>query len=69
MKIQMTNLIPQNVKRKTFSYFWIPAPRFRGDKFTPAKAGAGMTKRGVDDSLTICLLYYFATKWEMIQKY
>ncbi len=22
---------------------WIPAPRFRGDKFTPAKAGAGMT--------------------------
>jgi len=19
--------------------FWIPAPRFRGDKFTPAKAG------------------------------
>ncbi|GAI28608.1 unnamed protein product, partial [marine sediment metagenome] len=45
------------------------APRFRGDKFTPAKAGAGMTKRGVDDSLIICLLYYFATKWEMIQKY
>ncbi len=23
--------------------FWIPAPRIRGDKFTPAKAGAGMT--------------------------
>ena len=23
--------------------FWIPAPRLRGDKFTPAKAGAGMT--------------------------
>jgi len=23
---------------------WIPAPRFRGDKFTPAEAGAGMTK-------------------------
>jgi hypothetical protein len=22
--------------------FWIPAPRFCGDKFTPAKAGAGM---------------------------
>jgi len=22
---------------------WIPAPRFRGDKFTDAKAGAGMT--------------------------
>ena len=22
---------------------WIPAPRFRGDKFTPSKAGAGMT--------------------------
>jgi len=22
---------------------WIPAPRFRGDRFTPAKAGAGMT--------------------------
>ena len=22
---------------------WIPAPRFRGDKFTPAKAGAAMT--------------------------
>ncbi len=22
---------------------WIPAPRFCGDKFTPAKAGAGMT--------------------------
>jgi hypothetical protein len=21
----------------------VPAPRFRGDKFTPAKAGAGMT--------------------------
>jgi len=26
---------------------WIPAPRFRGDKFTPAKAGAGMTVRRV----------------------
>jgi hypothetical protein len=24
---------------------WIPAPRFCGDKFTPAKAGAGMTNR------------------------
>jgi hypothetical protein len=24
---------------------WIPAPRFCGDKFTPAKAGAGMTER------------------------
>ena len=23
--------------------YWIPAPRLRGDKFTPAKAGAGMT--------------------------
>jgi hypothetical protein len=22
---------------------WIPAPRLRGDKFTPAKEGAGMT--------------------------
>jgi len=22
---------------------WIPAPRFCGDKFTPAKAGVGMT--------------------------
>jgi hypothetical protein len=26
---------------------WIPAPRFRGDKFTPAKAGAGMTKTNI----------------------
>jgi hypothetical protein len=25
--------------------FWIPAPRFCGDKFTPAKAGAGMTDK------------------------
>ena len=24
-------------------FFWIPAHRLRGDKFTPAKAGAGMT--------------------------
>jgi hypothetical protein len=24
---------------------WIRAPRLRGHKFTPAKAGAGMTKR------------------------
>ena len=24
--------------------FWIPAPHFRGDKFTPAEAGAGMTR-------------------------
>jgi len=23
---------------------WMPAPRFCGDKFTPAKAGAGMTR-------------------------
>jgi len=23
---------------------WIPAPRFRGDKFTPAEAGAGKTE-------------------------
>ena len=22
---------------------WIPAPHFRGDEFTPAEAGAGMT--------------------------
>jgi len=28
-----------------------------------------MTKRGVDDSLIICLLYYFATSWEMNRKY
>jgi hypothetical protein len=27
--------------------FWIPAPRFCGDKFTPAKAGAGMTDKSV----------------------
>jgi len=33
----------------------------------PAKAG--MTKRGVDDSLIICLFYYLSTKWEMIHKY
>jgi len=26
---------------------WIPAPRFRGDKFTPAKAGAGMTNQRI----------------------
>jgi hypothetical protein len=26
-----------------FSEFWTPAPRFRGDKFTPAEAGAGVT--------------------------
>jgi hypothetical protein len=26
-------------------YKFVPAPRFRGDKFTPAKAGAGMTLR------------------------
>jgi hypothetical protein len=24
---------------------WIPAPRFRGDKFIPAEAGAGMTEK------------------------
>jgi hypothetical protein len=24
--------------------YWIPAPRLRGDKFTPAEAGAGMTE-------------------------
>jgi len=27
-----------------------------------------MTKRGVDDSLIICLFYYLSTKWEMILK-
>jgi len=26
---------------------WIPAPRFRGDKFTPAKAGAGMRRSDI----------------------
>ena len=26
---------------------WIPAPRFRGDKLTPAKAGAGMTNQRI----------------------
>jgi hypothetical protein len=25
--------------------FWIPASRFCGDKFTPAKGGAGMTNK------------------------
>jgi hypothetical protein len=25
---------------------WIPAPHFRGDEFTPAEAGAGMTDGG-----------------------
>ena len=26
---------------------WIPAPHFHGDKFTPAKAGAGKTVTGM----------------------
>jgi hypothetical protein len=25
-------------------FSWIPAPRLRGDKFTAAKAGAGMSR-------------------------
>jgi len=29
---------------------WIPAPRFRGDKFTPAEAGAGMTETYIHSS-------------------
>jgi len=36
------DLIGERESRK-FEYFWTPAPRFRGDKFTPAKAGAGVT--------------------------
>jgi len=34
-------VIPGLTRNPVFS--WIPAPRLRGDKFTPAKAGAGMT--------------------------
>jgi len=34
-------------------------PAFAGTSF------AGMTKRGGYNSLIICLLYYFSTKWEM----
>jgi len=30
---------------------WIPAPRFRGDKFNPAEAGAGMTETYTQSSL------------------
>jgi len=26
-------------------FVWIPAPHFRGDEFTPAEAGAGMTEK------------------------
>jgi hypothetical protein len=34
-------VIPGLTRNPVFS--WIPTPHFRGDKFTPAKAGAGMT--------------------------
>jgi hypothetical protein len=32
---------------------WIPAPHFRGDKFTPAEAVAGMTEGKGNDSSRI----------------
>jgi len=34
---------PRRRESRFVFYFWIPAPRFCGDKFTPAEAGAGMT--------------------------
>jgi hypothetical protein len=33
--------------------FWIPATRFRGDKFTPAEAGAGMTSHRINHDKVI----------------
>jgi len=35
----------QRQKMLLFPGNWIPAPRLRGDEFTPAKAGAGMTNQ------------------------
>ena len=54
LRKQESRLVPakagnQKYKRLLSRYLWIPA-----------KAGAGMTKRSVDDRLIICLLYYFA---------
>jgi len=43
--MKVKNVIPPKGKSKKHIALWIPAPRFRGDKFTPAKAGAGMTRR------------------------
>ena len=40
-----------------------------GFLYPPSRAHAceGMTKRDDDNSLFICLLYYFSTKWQMSQ--
>jgi len=40
-------VIPHLMRNPESSKAWIPAPRFRGDKFTPAKAGAGMTNQRI----------------------
>ncbi len=36
-------VIPAQAGIQKKKWHWVPAPRFRGDKFTPAKAGAGTT--------------------------
>ena len=41
------DVIPAQVRNPGCRGVWIPAPRFRGDKFTPAEAGAGMTRRNM----------------------
>jgi hypothetical protein len=36
-------VIPAQAGIQKKKWYWVPAPRFRGDKFTPAKVGAGTT--------------------------
>jgi hypothetical protein len=42
---RLSPLRKQGQESIIYTGFWIPAPRFCGDKFTPAKAGAGMTDK------------------------
>ncbi|MFZ2149492.1 MAG: hypothetical protein WAV28_19960, partial [Sedimentisphaerales bacterium] len=35
--------VRDKLQRESSFSLWTPAPRFRGDKFTPAEAGAGVT--------------------------
>ena len=37
---------PYSIRGNPAFSIWIPAPHFRGDKFTPAETGAGMTVLG-----------------------
>ena len=39
---------PHSMRNPGSPDIWIPVPRFRGDKFTPATAGAGMTGGGIE---------------------